>query len=129
MAPAASDCNENGFPDPFDISSGRSRDDNDDGIPDECVFCSLSTACGENNSCVSSRCVDGRCVVADLLYGDADRNGVLAEEDLDCVADGFALATRCAGADLFPCVADQDITMDDVLAAMEAFDGRDLCCE
>jgi hypothetical protein len=33
---AAADCNANGHPDCADIASGRSRDRNNDGIPDEC---------------------------------------------------------------------------------------------
>jgi hypothetical protein len=36
------DCNDNGFSDRFDISSGSSDDSNDNGMPDECESCNAA---------------------------------------------------------------------------------------
>ncbi len=89
LGPKARDCNENGFPDNEDVTSGRSEDCNDDGYPDEC-----DPDCNENGH--SDQC--------DLLQGrivDCNRNHVLDECETadgrspDC--NGNAKPDECEG--------------------------------
>jgi len=129
LAPAAGDCNGNGTADDTDIDSGESEDLDEDGIPDECVSCTMSDGCGLSDRCTVRACDDGWCLEEELLYGDADGDGRLLMRDVTCVLDAFALRSACPEPDLFPCEMDYEVTMDDVLAALEAFARRDPCCE
>lgn len=126
--PASGDCNGNLISDDVDIFTHTSNDDNEDGIPDECVFCYQSDDCGVLTRCKEHICPAGWCEYRRPLYGDADDDGFVRRTDFDCVIEGFAFPADCPRADLFPCQPDGDVTMDDMLAAFEAFRGRFDCC-
>jgi hypothetical protein len=70
------DCNENGFPDEYDIIFGYSEDCDDNGTPDEC-----DTDCDANG-------VPDTCDIADGTHTDCDANGVPDVCDEDCNANG-----------------------------------------
>ncbi len=128
LGPAPGDCNGNQTSDAEDIFNGTSDDADQDGLPDECEFCTRSAACGAATQCKEHACRDGWCLHRPLVYGDANDDGLLRRADIDCVVDAFAFIPSCPRPDWFPCSPDQEVTMDDVLAVLEAIRGPFTCC-
>jgi hypothetical protein len=77
------DCNENGFPDDFDISHEISMDCNETGVPDECEL--------EDNDCNQNGIPD-ECDIADETSADCNQNGIPDDCELvdnDCNETGI----------------------------------------
>jgi hypothetical protein len=71
----AIDCNDNGLHDGDDIASGRSRDDDGNGVPDECEGCVRDPAW--------------------VCDGDVDGNGTVNPVDVGLVQAAFCVAGEC----------------------------------
>ncbi len=81
------DCNCNGMPDADDIMSGRSRDENGNGIPDECEACIRDPewVCdGDVDGDGQVNPVDSGLVQAGFCSGEACSDDQLCQYDLDC---------------------------------------------
>lgn len=100
------DCNNNGVPDPDDVSSGISSDCNLDGVPDECQLVSAD--------CDGDGVLD-ECQISDGTGSDCDGNGTLDSCDLatgaaDTNADGVPDA--CQGSPFVRGDSNQDGAVD-----------------
>jgi hypothetical protein len=131
------DCNTNGTPDECDITSGTSPDCNATGIPDEC-----ETDCNSNSVPDDCDIMVGDAADCDangvpdecdqLGYGDLNDDGIRDLVDITCVINAFIGTTHsclAATVDLFPCTPDGAVTLDDVLAVIDAFAGNPRCPE
>ena len=81
------DCNCNGTPDDEDISGGHSRDENGNGIPDECEACIRDPAwvCdGDVDGDGQVNPVDSGLVQASFCSGEGCGDDQLCQYDLDC---------------------------------------------
>lgn len=123
------DCNGNQISDAADIAAGRSRDENRNGIPDECecdaipcddgVRCTLDSCHPTTGACRNERGL--------IPFGDVNFSGLVDLADVACVLEGYNNLTACPEGDLSPCESDGIIEVTDVLAVLDAFNGRYLC--
>ena len=82
-ADCASDCDADGIPDSFEITTGLDTDCNNNGIPDSCDFASGGGADCNNNGVLDI------CEIANGSGADCNHNGVLDSCEPDCDADGI----------------------------------------
>lgn len=107
--PIGLDCNQNGVPDPVDLSEGTSRDCNANLIPDECdiaggqsVDCQPDGAPDECQDDCNGNGVADTCDIADGTSDDCNGNGVPDECDIasgaaDCNSNGILDACDVSG--------------------------------
>jgi subtilisin-like proprotein convertase family protein len=105
-----------------------SPDKNQTGVPDECESCLALEDCQDNDPCTVDACVKGVCFNPWYPYGDMDHTGVVDVDDISCLVAGFANWSSCPGADIYPCVPEGAIDVDDLLAGIGAYAGIDPCC-
>lgn len=89
--------------------------------------------CDDDDSCTIDTCNESfnRCDHATLcLYGDlagAANECLVNSEDVECCLEGFVVPDLCPGSDVYPCLGDDVVTFDDVLALLSTASGTPAC--
>jgi hypothetical protein len=126
-ADCASDCDVDGIPDSFAISSGLATDCNDNGIPDSCDFASGGGADCNNNDILDI------CEIAAGTGADCNNNSLLDACEPDCDGDGIPNSCEIAAgapdcdANGIPDSCQSDCDADGVIDACEITAGAPDC--
>lgn len=98
------------------------------------VPCTTNLQCDDNAACTYDDCHMSFCRFTEVEYGNVNGIGPTSPnlDDILCVLAGFANMNNCTNGDIrgtagTPCVPNNIISLDDILAVLGAFGGADLC--